>query len=174
MLELEMSEPGGKSPGLSWKEELRLFLEVMRRTETPIEQAREEYGRLLARTLREEVYPAFEEFLGEMTRHGVGGQIYGRDTTWALTLRMDDGFEVAVERDRYREQAQLLPRLVFLVYNDDGGRRYFTTQGIAWDNIRRPEVIARVVDEYKRWYVQRTVWRGLPETGDRSTSLTAS
>ncbi|HXG05567.1 MAG TPA: hypothetical protein VNO23_19395 [Candidatus Binatia bacterium] len=167
-----MPEPSGKPPSLSWREELRLFLEVMRRTERPIEQAREEYGRILARTLREEVYPAFEEFLGEMTRHGVGGQIYGRDTTWMLTLRLDDGFEVAVERDRYREQAQLLPRLIFVVFSDEGGRRYYTTQGIAWDTIRRQEVLARVVDEYKRWYVQRTVWRETPEPGDRSTSLT--
>gem|GEM_PF-2381298 len=164
----------GKGLTMSWREELRLFLEVMRRTEPPPEQAREEYGRLLARTLREEVYPAFEEFLGEMTRHGVGGQIYGRDTPWGITLRLDDGFEISVERDRHREQTHMLPRLILLVYHDEGGRRYFTTQGVAWDTIRRAEVLARVVDEYKRWYIQRPAWRETLESGGRSGSLSAS
>ena len=137
----------------SWKDDLRVFLEGMRQTGLPIEQAREQYSKVLERTLAEEVHPAFEEFLSEMTRNGIGGQIYGRGTGYAITLRLDDGFEVAVERDRYREQAQILPRLIFVHYYEEGGRRHFTTDGISWDRITKSEVITRLFEEYKRWRI---------------------
>jgi hypothetical protein len=109
---------------------------------------------MLERTLAEQIYPAFEEFLGEMTRHGSGGQLYGRITGHAITLRLDDGFEVAVERDRYREQSPMFPRLIFIHYYDESGRRYLTTDGIAWDRIRKPEVLTRLVEEYLRWRIR--------------------
>ncbi len=143
-----------------WREELRIFLEGMRRTEPPREQAREHHSRMLTQTLEEQVYPAFEEFLSEMTRNGIGGQIYGRGTGYAMTLRLDDGFEVAVERDRYREQGQTLPRLVFILYYEEGGRRFFTTDGISWDRITKPEVIGRLFEEYKRWRILRMLAGG--------------
>lgn len=136
---------------LTWQEELRIFLDVVRRSSPPREQVREDYSRFLERTLAEEVYPAFEEFLAEMTRHGISGQIYGRTSGYGITLRLDDGFEVAVERDRYREQSQLLPRLIFVVYDEEQGRKYFSTSGVAWDRIRKAEVLARLLEEYKRW-----------------------
>jgi hypothetical protein len=139
---------------LTWQEELRIFLDVVRRSGPPREQAREEYSRMLDRTLADEVYPAFEEFLAEMTRHGIAGQIYGRTSNYALTLRLDDGFEVAVERDRYREQSQLLPRLIFVTYDEEHGRKYFATSGVACDRITKAEVLARLLEEYKRWYLR--------------------
>ncbi len=145
----------------SWREDLRVFLEGVRRAGLPFEQVREHHSRRLEQTLTEQVYPAFEEFLSEMTRHNIGGQIYGRGTGYAITLRLDDGFEVAVERERYREQAQLLPRLISTIYCEEGGRRYFTTDGIAWDRITKPEVITRLVEEYKRWRILRLL------TGDQ-------
>lgn len=137
-----------------------MFLEQVRQVGPPMEQVREQSVRTLEQTLAEHVYPAFEEFLSEMTRHGIGGQIYGRGTGYAITLRLDDGFEVAVERDRYREQAQTLPRLIFVHYYEEGGRRYFTTDGISWDRITRPEVISRLLEEYKRWRLLRTLTGG--------------
>src|SRR5262245_58412099 len=88
----------------SWKEDLRVFLDMVSRARPPMESIRERYADVLNRTLAEEIYPALEEFLSEMTRHGIGGQIYGRGSHHALTLRMDNGFEIAVERDRYRER----------------------------------------------------------------------
>lgn len=142
---------------LSWKQELRVFLERIQQVGPPMEQVREQYVRTLEQTLAEQVYPALEEFLSEMTRHGIGGQIYGRGTGYGITLRLDDGFEVAVERDRYREQAQTLPCLIFVHYHEEGGRRYFTTDGISWDRITRPEVISRLLEEYKRWRILRTL-----------------
>jgi hypothetical protein len=126
----------------------------MARFRPPINQAREQQVRTLERTLADEVYPALEEFLSEMTRHGIGGQIYGRGTDFLLHLRLDDGFEVAVERYRYREQAHTLPRLVFMTYREEGGHRYCITQGISWDRVKKLEVIAQLVQEYKRWYIQ--------------------
>lgn len=125
-----------------------------------MEQSRERCRESLAKVLQERVYPAFEEFLGEMTRHGIGGQIYGRETGYAITLRLDDSFEVAVERDRYREQGQILPRLIFVLYYEDEGRRYFTTDGISWDRVTQPEVIRRLVEEYKRWRILRLLTAG--------------
>lgn len=154
---LSMADPQeADAPKLqNWRDELRVFVEGMARTLPPVEEARECYSRLLEQTLAEQVYPAFEEFLGEITRHGIGGQIFGRNTGYAITLRLDDGFEVAVERDRYREQTHVLPRLIFVLYYEEGGRRYFTTDGISWDRVMKPEVLMRVVDEYKRWRVLR-------------------
>ena len=155
----ESQEPEVPQPP-SWKDELRVFLDGMRRTGPPFEQTREEHSRLIGQTLSEQVYPAFEEFLSEMTRHGIGGQIYGRDTGYAVTLRLDDSFEVAVERDRYREQAHVLPRLIFVLYYEEGGRRHFTTDGISWDGVTKPEVVTRMFEEYKRWRVLRMLTGG--------------
>lgn len=146
---------GPDVPKLAWKDELRLFLEVIRAAQPPAVDDRRRHADLLEATLTAEIYPAFEDFLGEMTRHGVGGQIYGRDSGYAITLRLDDGFELAVERDRYREQAQLLPRLIAVVYRDEGGRRYFTGDGVAWDRIKRAEAVCRVLEEYTRWHLSR-------------------
>jgi hypothetical protein len=152
MQDMNVTPPPGSS---SWKDELHIFLDVVRRTEIPVEQAREEYNRVLQQTISEEIYPAFEEFLGEMTRLSIAGQIYGRTSPCALVLKLEDGFEVAVERDRYREQTHLMPRLILVTYSDEAGRHYGTTQGIAWDRIKKAEVLGRLVDEYKRFRVQR-------------------
>ncbi|MGH7391424.1 MAG: hypothetical protein ACREM3_18485 [Candidatus Rokuibacteriota bacterium] len=122
-----------------------------------MESIRDRYGDVLNRTLAEEAYPALEEFLSEITRHGIGGQIYGRGSNYALTLRMDDGFEIAVERDRYREQAHLLPRLVLVVYYEEAGRRYSVVHGTACDRLKKTEILGRILDEYKRWSLQRIV-----------------
>jgi len=143
------SDPQSCSPPLTWREELKQFIDEIRACHPSI--AREHYGRALQWTLAEEVYPAFEELLDEFTRNGIGGQIYGRDTDYALVLRLDDGFEVAVQRELYREQSHLLPRLIFVTYMEEGGRRFFVTNGIACDFIKRPEVTRRVLDEYRHW-----------------------
>jgi hypothetical protein len=145
----ELSDPETGVP--AWREELRVFLELVQRPGIAVQHDREDYGRTLARTLDEQVYPAFEEFLSEMSRHGVDGQLYGRGTGWAITLAFDDGFEVAVERDRHREQSHLLPRLIFVNYMEKDGRRYLITDGVAWDRIGRAEAVSRVLEEYKRW-----------------------
>lgn len=150
----ESNEEVGLRPP-TWRDDLRVFLEGIRRAGPPFEQTRVQYSRMLEQTFGEQVYPAFEEFLSELTRQNIGGQIYGRATGYGITLRLDDGFEVAVERDRYREQAQVLPRLIFIHYYEEGGRRYLTTDGIAWDRITKPEVITRLVEEYKRWRILR-------------------
>lgn len=155
-----MAESHQPETAVGWREELRTFLEEIARTEPPREKAREEFARRLDHTLAEHVYPAFEEFLGEMTHHGIAGQIYGQGSGYAVALRLDDGFEVAVERDRYREQGQILPRLILVLYYDEGGRRYFTTDGISWDGITRPEVITRLLEEYKCWRVRRMLTGG--------------
>jgi len=122
-----------------------------------IEREREHYAQALQWTLSEEVYPAFEELLDEFTRNGIGGQIYGRDTDYTVILRLDDGFEVSVERERYREQSHLLPRLLFVQHLEEGGRQYFITNGIACDFIKKPEVIRRVVEEYRHWKIVRGI-----------------
>lgn len=150
----EITSPG-HAP--SWKEDLRVFLDMVSRARPPMESIRDRYVDVLNRTLAEEVYPALEEFLSEMTRHGVGGQIYGRGSNYALTLKMDDGFEIAVERDRYREQTHLLPRLVFVVYYEEAGRRYSVVHGAACDRLKKVEILDRMLEEYKRWSLQRIV-----------------
>lgn len=159
MSELPIMAPAetALAPDTAWKEDLRVFLDMVSRARPPMESIRDRYAEVLNRTLAEEVYPALEEFLGEMTSHGIGGQIYGRGSNYALTLRMDDGFEVAVERDRYREQAHLLPRLVLVVYYEEAGRRYSVVHGAACDRLRKSEILGRVLDEYKRWSLQRIV-----------------
>ena len=140
-------------PPLTWRDELRQLVDETREWHPSIEQERAHHTEALQRTLSEEVYPAFEELLDEFTRNGIGGQIYGRGTDYAVILRLDDGFEITVERERYREQSHLLPRLLFVQYLDDGGRRYFITNGIACDFIKKAEVIRRVVDEYRHWKI---------------------
>jgi hypothetical protein len=136
---------------MNWKDDLRAFLDLVHATTPVPEQSRDQLARELELTLSEQVYPAFEEFLSEMTRHGIGGQIFGRGSGYTVTLRLDDGFEVAVERDRYREQAHLVPRLIFAIYSEEGCRRCFTTDGISWNRIQKAEVIERLLMEYKRW-----------------------
>ena len=143
----------------SWKDDLRMFFEIIQPHAPAGEQNREQYGRVLERTLADQVYPAFEEFLSEMTSHGIGGQLYGRDTGYAITLRLDDGFEVAVQRDRHREQSQLLPGLIFVRYVEKDGRYYLKTDGISWDRIKKPEILANLVEEYKHWHVVRLLAR---------------
>ncbi len=160
MSDSQATAPPDESSALyvaSWKEDLRVFLDMVSRARPPMENVRDRYADVLNRTLGEEVYPALEEFLSEMTRHGIGGQIYGRGSNYALTLRMDDGFEIAVERDRYREQAHLLPRLVLVVYYEEAGRRYSVAHGTTCDRLKKVEILGRVLEEYKRWSLQRIV-----------------
>lgn len=156
MTKIFWDEPSLRPP-LTWREELRQFLDETRVRYSFFERDRNQYAQVLQRTLAEEVYPAFEELLDEFTKSGIGGEIYGRDTGYAVSLRLDEGFEVAIERERYREQSHLLPRLIFIQYIEQGGRRYCVTNGISCDFIKKPEVIRRILDEYRHWKIVRGI-----------------
>lgn len=139
---------------VTWQEDLAIFLEVINSVAPPPEQVREQYIEHLKQTLENEIAPGFDEFLGELSHHGRHGHVLGRGTGYAITLRLDDGFEISVERDRYREYPGALPRLISMRTQEEKGRRYQTSDGIAWDGIQKDEVVARVIQEYKRWLIQ--------------------
>lgn len=81
------SDPLSLRLPLTWREELKQCINEVRARCPFVE--REHYGRALQWTLTKEVYPAFEELLDEFTRNGIGGQIYGRDTDYAVILRLE-------------------------------------------------------------------------------------